>query len=416
MAEYRPNRLKRWYHQLRRQLASRWWSWWKTPVIGITGSYGKTSTTLAIAQVLRARFSVLTTDINLDTNFNLPITLLHTRPWTDWLVLEYGIDHVGEMAAHLKLVRPQIGVLTGITPVHAEAGLLGSLKTIKSEKRQLIDSLPAQGLAVVNWDDPYVRRMRLRPACKLVRYGRHKAADYRLLHAQVTLSGSVYRIQTPTDELTVSIGWIGQHFAQAVLAAVAVADHLQIDRADMIESLSELKPLAGRMSHQLLSDQMIDLLDDSKRANPASVLAGLATVNQLKVAGRKWVVLGEMGELGKYQQPEHAKLADWVAQFDQIDYWYLIGSAWQAGIDRLEPSVRDSGKVKLYPDVLAAGQELSARLKPQDLLYLKGSLLKHLERIKLLLTGTKVGCRTLSCPFYHACTKCDYLVKGYTGK
>ena len=127
------------FHQARRVLAKTWLKFFPNlTIIGVTGSYGKTNTTRAIAQVLAEKYQTLQTDLNLDTVYNLPITLLHLRPGHQKLVLEYGVDHQNEMEQHLSLVKPSIAVVTGINPTHSEPELLGSVSGIIREKSKLL--------------------------------------------------------------------------------------------------------------------------------------------------------------------------------------------------------------------------------------------------------------------------------------
>ena len=148
--------MKKIFHILQREFARLWLKLFpKLIIIGVTGSYGKTNTVQAIEAVLKTKFQTLTTDINLDTTYNLPITLLKIRPKTQVLILEYGIDHKGEMDKHLALVKPQVVVITGITPVHSDKNLLGSLEGIIKEKSKLIEALAGKDWAILNFDNQY---------------------------------------------------------------------------------------------------------------------------------------------------------------------------------------------------------------------------------------------------------------------
>ncbi|MBM3205423.1 hypothetical protein FJZ41_01045, partial [Candidatus Shapirobacteria bacterium] len=129
---------KKIYHRSRRLLAKLWLKFnFQVTVIGVTGSYGKTNTVRAISEVLSEKFPTLQTDLNLDTNYNLPITLLKIGPQHQKVVLEYGVDHPGDMDFHLSLVRPKIAVLTGINPTHTDEEHLGSLSSLIKEKKKL---------------------------------------------------------------------------------------------------------------------------------------------------------------------------------------------------------------------------------------------------------------------------------------
>jgi len=151
--------LKKPYHVTRRIMAKLWLiSHPGVTTIGVTGSYGKTNTTVAIANILGSKFKTIQTDVNLDTLYNIPLTILHLGDHQK-LVLEYGVDHPGEMNTHLFTARPQVAVVTGIAPVHADKEHFGSLEKIITEKTKLAAAVSKKGFVILNWDDPNVRRM-----------------------------------------------------------------------------------------------------------------------------------------------------------------------------------------------------------------------------------------------------------------
>jgi len=414
----------RWYrklfHETRRRIAKLWLKAnSQVTIIGITGSYGKTNTTRAITQVLSEKYKTLQTDLNLDTIYNLPITILKLRPQHQKLVLEYGIDKIGEMDHfHLWLVRPQIAVMTGITPVHSDIAHLGSLKNIVREKGKLLEILPKNGLAILNYDDKYVRQMAKKTKAKVIWYGLDKKADFWADKIEVNLTGTNFSLhyfdylnhRSKTVSLETKL--IGKHFVQACLVAVIVGLNQELTWSQITRGLKKTKPLQGRVSIERGPRNSI-LIDDSLRANPVSTKAGLELLSGLKTEKKKIAVLGEMGELGKFTKSEHQKIGKLIARL-KIDYLIAIGP-WQKFT--VQAAIKDRMNKKhvfWVADILEAADRLKKIIDKDDLLYLKGSRLRHMERLLLALNGKQVGCRVPFCHFYHHCRDCQYLKTGFS--
>ncbi|MDP3888768.1 MAG: UDP-N-acetylmuramoyl-tripeptide--D-alanyl-D-alanine ligase, partial [bacterium] len=314
------------YHDSKRFLAK---SWLKlnpsVKIIGVTGSFGKTNTTRAIFEVLSQKAPALQTDLNLDTVYNLPITILKLRNKHKFLVLEMGVDHKGEMDSYLEYAKPSIGVVTGITPVHSDPGLLGSLEGIMEAKGRLLESLPKDGWAVLNHDDENVRKMAGKTKAQILWYGTGKDCDFRAEKIGVDFIGTSFVLHHNNQQYEVKIGLVGKHFVQVALAAAAAGKVCGLSWEEIITGLEKLKPLPGRLSIEKGPKGTI-LLDDHLRANPASTRAGLETLSTLPRQGsaKKIAVLGEMGELGEYAQIEHQKIGQTTAKL-KIDYLIGIG-------------------------------------------------------------------------------------------
>ena len=318
------------------------------------------------------------------------------------------------METHLRLIRPQIGVLTGISPVHAEKELLGSLSGIIEEKGKLLEALPKTGWAVLNFANPHVRQMAKKTGAKIVSYGQ-KGADFWLKDAKVKLGGTSFLVGLrqggKKKEVRVKTKLIGRHFSEEIMAALAVAKILGIKEEKAARNLEKLTPLPGRMSLEKGPKNTL-LLNDSLRANPASTLAGLKTLAEIPYRGRKIAVLGEMGELGQYQEKEHRLIGQKLANLN-IDFFVGIGGltrlVWGEAIKNGFPQKR----AFWAKDVVEAAQILEKLLKKGDLWYLKGSRLRHLERILLLLNHERVDCRLISCHNYNTCQRCPKIRKQY---
>lgn len=394
------------FHQVRRILAKVWLEVnLQLTVVGVTGSYGKTSAVRAIAAVLGAKYSVNQTDINLDTNFNLPITLLKTKMWNEVLVLEYGIDHLGEMDKHLQLVKPKIAVLTGITPVHSDADHLGSVANIIIEKRKLVEAVPEDGLAVFNYDDEIVRKIGQEFKKRKIFYGLNKKADIWADKIKITTQGTEFEINDNHGITKIKTGLLGYPAVHACLVAYALAKHLKIPEENIIKKLAELKPLPGRLS---LGPGPLGtiLLNDARRANPASTITGLKSLAEF--SGRKIAVLGEMGELGDLGEKMHREVG-WTAARLRIDFLVGVGPLTKFIINEAQKNGLKKNQLFWAEDVQEAAEILRKILKKDDLLYLKASLLRHLERVILLLEDKKITCTEVVCHHYGLCPSCPNL-------
>lgn len=414
--------IKKWkqsFHQARRILAKFWLrAHPQVTVIAITGSYGKTNTTRAITTVLSEKFKTLQTDLNLDTIYNLPITLLKLRPWHQKLILEYGVDHKNEMDFHLSLVKPSIAVMTGINPTHSDTELLGSLEGVIREKAKILQALKPRGTALLNWDDEKVRSMAKKTKAKIIRYGSLPKCDpsvdgqaFWADKIKVSFTGTSFILHHQDKKIKVKTGLIGRHFVHACLAAAAVGLNQGLNWSEIKTGLAKLKPLKGRLSIEKGPKDSI-LINDALRANPASTTAGLQTLIDLSTEGNRIAVLGEMGELGVLAKKSHQEVGKKLANL-KIDYLISIGPLQKFTSQEAIRGGMKKNRVFWVKDVAEAADVLKNLLKKGDLLYLKGSLLRHMERVLLILAGKKVGCKQTSCHFYQQCSTCPELQKKF---
>lgn len=417
---YQPNPIKKIFHNTRRFLAKTWLSHMSSVQIAITGSQGKTSTSYVINHMLKTLGPTICTDINLDTTYNVPITALKIGPKTHYALFELGVDHTGEMDSHLEIVHPKIAIITGISPVHTDKEHFGSLEALIKEKRKLIESLPENGYAILNGDDDNVRSMASYTKAKVLYYGIRENNDICASDIEVALTGlecNILQKQTNTKQqvfFDIKIPLIGKHHAYSLLAAYAVYTILGFsDFVKFRNIFFKIPSMKGRMN---LEKGPMDtlVLNDSLRANPTSTKSGLETVSQLVHDGKKIAVLAEMGEL---QEPEkeHGEIGKIIATLS-LNAVVLIGPLHKYTKESATKYGFDSNKLYWSENVIQASQILKNILKKNDLLYLKGSLLRHIERVPMILNGEKVGCSVIICPFYVHCSKCKYLRSGYVPK
>lgn len=381
---YNPPFHKKLFHQSRRLLAKYWLLLQPAIQIAITGSQGKTNTTQLLARILTDFSSTVVTDVNLDTIYNVPITALKVRPWTKFAVFELGVDHPGEMDLHLQIVKPKLAIVTGISPVHTDEEHLQSLENLIKEKRKLIEALPQDGYAILNWDDENVRKMASHTKAKVLFYGSDKKnCDAWVENIRLSLQGTSFTL----GKNAVSSFLIGRHHAYNIAAAFLVCEILGISTEGFLNSLTKIKSLKGRMSVETGPMRTI-ILNDALRANPASTSSGLETLSQIEYKkGKKIAVLAEMGEL-QFPGVEHRKIGRLIGPLD-IDYVIGIGPAQKYVIEEAEKSGKPKENLFWAKDVYEAAGFLKHILDEGDLIYLKGSLYRHVERVLHILEGKK---------------------------
>lgn len=408
---YNPPLHKKIFHKIRRELAKFWLIDKKALQIGITGSQGKTNTTHILYQVLKSVGETCATDTNMDTIYNVPVTALRVRSNTKFIVWELGIDSTYEMDRHLEIAKPSIGIVTGVSAVHADEQHLGSFENVIKEKRKLVESLPADGFAILNWDDENVRKMAEFTKARVLYFGSdEKYCNIITAKSELTLGGSKYFMKSKElGSIECSTGLIGDHHKFNMMACLLVFEILKIPLTKTLEIISKLKPLEGRMS---IEKRMRDTIwiNDSLRANPVSTKAGLRTLSQIQhTKGRKIAVLNEMGEL-ENPENEHVQIGEYLSELN-IDLLVCIGPLQRFTAD----TALKKGMKNVYyvENVVEAAKLLKKILKCGDLVYLKGSLLRHSERILLYLDNQNVGCDISLCPFYRHCRDCEFLEDSY---
>jgi len=408
---YQPKGLKKLYHQTRRFLAKNWLKFCHPTQIAITGSQGKTNTSQTLAKILSQIDKTVVTDINLDTNFNVPITALKVTPWTKYVVFELGVDHIGEMDRHLEIVKPKIGVITGISPVHTDREHFGSLENLIKEKRKLIENLPDEksgGVAILNYDDENVRVMAPFTKAKVIFYGSSKKNCqyyYDKNSVKVNLTGTSFKLfSTSFNQFQpVSTKLIGLHHPSNLTAVFAILKTLfpKNPNIDFIFAtiVSKIEPLRGRMNMEKGPMETI-LLNDSLRANPKSTDEGLKTFYQIEYKkGRRIAVLGVMGEL---YDPinEHKNTAKTLLSYPP-DIVVGVGEFRKYTIDEAKKLGFPKERLFFAKDVFEAADILKKIIKPGDFLYLKSSLLRNLWRIIKILNNQPICCHKEFCPYEH---------------
>ena len=275
-------------------------------VVGITGSNGKTSTKEMLAAILATRFRVLKTEGNLNTETGVPLTILGLDAGHEVLVLEMGMQAAGEIAHLAALASPRIGIVTGIGTVHIE--FFNSVEGIAEAKAELVEALPADGLAVLNHDDPLTALIRSHSHAPIVTFGL-EGGDFRgdgYTAGAFTIRGVPVRLKVP-----------GRHQARNALAALAVGAHLDVPLEDGARALGEVE--IDRRFQSLPAPAGFSVVDDAYNASPESMLAAFEALSEQLHAGRLLAVLGEMRELGPLAKEAHERVGARAREvFDEI--------------------------------------------------------------------------------------------------
>jgi UDP-N-acetylmuramoyl-tripeptide--D-alanyl-D-alanine ligase len=346
-------------------------------VIAITGSSGKTSTKDLLAEVLAAAGLTVAPRNSFNNEIGVPLTALGCDEQSRYLVSEMGAREPGNIAYLCDLVAPQIGVVLNVGAAHA--GVFGSREVTAATKGELVEALPAAGLAVLNADDPAVAAMASRTAARVVRTGTGPSADIRAVG--IALDGKArpaFTLQTPDGAAPVRLRLHGRHHVGNALAAAAAAIGVGMDVNQVADLLSAARARSsGRMSVYRRGDGVI-VIDDAYNANPDSVAAALAALVAMARDGRSWVVLGEMLELGDQSAAEHFRLGRLSADLG-VDHLVAVGpGARPAHQGALEAGARTASAVE---DLDAAEALLRERLRPGDVVLVKASRAIGLDRL-----------------------------------
>lgn len=356
------------------KIAAFWRAQLSLRVIGITGSVGKSTTKELVADVLSERFQTLRNPGNLNNEIGLPLTLLRLTQGHQRAVLEMGFYVPGEINLLCQIARPQIGVVTNIGTVHAERA--GSMEVIARGKAELIQSLPADGVAILNQDDPLVRAMAESTRATVLFYGLTPASDLWADEIEsLGLDGIRFCLHWGKEKIHLRVPLIGRHSVHTALRAAAVGLVEGLTWQEIGDGLtrgrSQLRLVAVHTRNGAL------LLDDTYNASPESTLASLNLLADLN--GRRVAVLGDMYELGQYEDQGHflvgARAAEVCSELIAVGILgkKIAAAALQSGMPAYA--------ITWVESVPEAIEILQSKLRPGDIALVKGSHGLRMDRI-----------------------------------
>lgn len=346
-------------------------------VIGITGSVGKSTTKELVADVLGQRYNTLKNPGSLNNETSLPITILRMSKGFERAVVEMGFYVPGEIAFLCDLALPQVGVITNIGTVHAERA--GSQEAIARGKAELVQSLPPAsqgGVAILNYDDPWIRPMAEQTKARVFYYGLDPAAELWADGIEgLGLEGIRFRMHYQNETLHLRVPLIGQHSVHTALRAAAVGLVEGLTWQEIINGLQQ-----GNTQLRLAAVHTVNgalLLDDTYNASPESVLAALNLLSELE--GRKIAVLGEMRELGPYEKQGYELVGKRVAEVAEI--LVTVGEKSHQIADNALTAGFAKGAIIPAADIPHAVEILRALLRKGDVCLVKGAHGMYMGRI-----------------------------------
>jgi UDP-N-acetylmuramoyl-tripeptide--D-alanyl-D-alanine ligase len=357
--------LQRLAHAVRRQWAGR--------VIGVTGSAGKTTTKDAVAQVLSASFRVLKSAGNLNNAFGVPLQLLRLEPEHEVAVIEMGMNHAGEIAALARIAEPNWAVVSNVAPVHMEFfsdGLAG----IARAKYELVEALPSGGIAVLNFDDAYVKEFGHGMGDRALFYGTEAGAQVRAENIEEAgLDGMRFDVVVDADREPVQVKLLGRHNVLNALAAITVGLKSGISLQVCAAALQRLEP--GDKRGEVLRWHGATLINDCYNSNPRALDAMVDAL--MAMPGERHIVIaGEMLELGPEARALHAACGQRMAERGVSSVLGVRGAA----ADLVDAALIGGADALFVDTPEAAGEWMGANLRAGDVVLLKASRGVRLEK------------------------------------
>lgn len=356
------------------------------PVVGITGSVGKTSTKDMIACVLSKQYEVLKTQGNFNNEIGLPLTLLNLNEKHEIAVIEMGMSGFGEISRLTAIAKPHIAVITNIGVSHIEK--LGSQQGILKAKLEILEGLESDGIVVLNGDDPLLIGLKGSLNHKTVYYGMNSGLDYIATdYESLGESGTRFSIKMGDKTYEISIPVPGIHNVYNALAAIAVGCEMKIPMNTIVEGIKSYSP--GNMRQNIIAFNGIKIINDAYNASPQSMQAAVNVLEELCAKTRGIAVLGDMLEMGDMSAKLHYSVGNYIKD-KEIDYLITIGK----DSKNIMQAVADSGNQKIslkhFDNNNDALKYILSIIRQGDYILIKGSRGMKMEEIADGITNSDV--------------------------
>jgi UDP-N-acetylmuramoyl-tripeptide--D-alanyl-D-alanine ligase len=358
-------------------------------IVGLTGSSGKTTTKDYIAQLLERLGPTVAPAGSFNNELGHPYTVLKATPQTRWLVLELGARGAGHITYLTGIAPPRIAAVLNVGVAHI--GEFGSVDAIAAAKGELVEALPAAGVAVLNADDPRVRAMASRTSARVVLAGEAADADVRAEGVVLDDRGRAsYTLATAAGREPVSLAVTGAHQVSNTVIAAAVALTAGMPLADVARALSELRLVSTRRMDVFDRADGVTVIDDSYNANPASTAAALHALVAIGAGRRRIAVLGYLAELGAHERAGHEEVGALAAALG-VDRLIVVGELAEP-IHQGAQSVNGwRGTSVAVPDQDRAIEVLESELRDGDVVLVKGSRYRTWDVADALRAGDVAG-------------------------
>ncbi|WP_238928332.1 UDP-N-acetylmuramoyl-tripeptide--D-alanyl-D-alanine ligase [Bulleidia sp. zg-1006] len=344
--------------------------------IGITGSYGKTSTKNIIHSIVREEYNALMTPASYNTPMGITMTIRHyLKPIHQVFICEMGADHRGEIKRLMKYVQPQIGVVTSIGPQHLLT--FGSLENIIAEKMQMIECLPKEnGLGVINLDNPYIRQYKVKNKVPLISFGiQSKDADYRAVKINYTATGSYFTVIHAQEEVRFHTKLLGELNIMNILSGIVVSRHLGVSWKSLQRAVANMEQVEHRLELKKMNGYRF--IDDAFNANPIGAKISLEVLSMMP--GKRYIITPGMIDLGKKQDEYNREFGKQMKHF--VDEVILVGpkqtKAIQEGLAEMN---FDSEHIHVYQTVKEAFSYVYEHANEHDTILLENDLPEAFSR------------------------------------
>lgn len=340
------------------------------PVIAVTGSAGKTTTKDLTAAVLAKRYCTLKTMGNYNNEIGLPLTLLNLNRHHQAAVVEMGMRGPDQIRSLAAIAKPSVGIVTNVEPVHVE--LLGSIEAIAKAKQELVESLPPEGTAVLNWDNPWVRNMAKVARCRVLTYGVSDEADLRILSIEsLGDRGVTVTFAWNLREYKALVPIPGKHNAHNAAAAVLAGIASDLTMEECISGLADYEGSGLRMEITRDQDGTV-LVNDSYNANPQAMRAAINATLDVANGRKVWLILGDMLELGALAESAHRDLGRWIGGLD-VERLICVGEYGNFLADGARMAGFPADQVVVLSDAVSCSQYLADKPWKGTVLLVKGS-------------------------------------------
>lgn len=341
-------------------------------VIGITGSYGKTTTREMVHAVLNSGFHTCRSPKNFNNHIGLPLTLLGLKPQHEIAVVEMGASAIGEIRRLCEIALPDVGIITGIG--HAHCGEFGGPEAVLKAKGELAEALPGRGLLLLPADDPACEALARRAACRVLRAGSGPRSCLQASSIRqegpdlaVVIDGTAFRVPI-----------IGRHFARSVLFAVLLGREFGLSDTEIADGLRHFSSVPGRC--QIHSIGGMTIIDDCYNASPEAMKAAISLLSGWPASGRRVLVCGDMKELGRYSRELHEDTG-LAAAAARLDHVLAFGAEAQAVVQGACQAGFDPDRAFAFANLDPLLDRLQSVLQPGDTVLIKGSRSMRMERI-----------------------------------
>ncbi len=364
--------------------AHTWRMGFSIPLVGVAGSNGKTTVKEMISTILARAGTCLATRGNLNNHIGVPLTLLRLEAGQKFAVVEMGANAPGEVALLVEIGRPTVGIITNAGAEHLEG--FGSLEGAARAEGEMVAGLEPGATAVINADDEFADLWRGMTRAKIVTFGLEAGADFTATDVRTGIGAegfiTRFTLVSPIGRAPIELKLAGRHNVVNALGAAAAAAAAGVTLDHIVAGLGSVAAVKGRLQLKTTRHGAV-LIDDSYNANPSSVHAGIEVLEQLE-GGRKWLVFGQMGELGDFAAEAHDEIGTF-ARARGVERMFAVGKDAQR-------TVKSFGAgAEWFADTTALSQAVDAVLAPDVRLLVKGSRSNRLERVVEALGGIPLG-------------------------